>query len=384
MKKIKNYLNIFTAIFIVVFSILPSFGGNSQQTYIVKNTSGKEIETFTKDFAKSFNYEFASNFTDNSFYIFTETSKVNNFTVSTLQLSNDSEVTVTIPPLTKGNNAHDIAQTYIQYLLQTYSQAELKPKLTNIYKNEKEKQETVNQLKKQTMLNLVGNINTSKYAPIDPEFTENMDLIKNAIHNKGEKKLSYNVAWAGKIPEMYSVTKGTERLSYDSNGNLLFINTCISNAYPSVNYAYNYPEGLLVNFDIAFSENDIKSFDHTGEKLAYTDYMKNLQKKIVTNWTPPKTNTSSTIVALFKLNKMGEITNLKVLKSSGNPDCDDLALKAIKRAAPFNGLPPDSALNSIDICFTFNYNVQKAMGSKSLMAVSMLNLFNAIMLLSLL
>ncbi|MBD5402435.1 TonB family protein [bacterium] len=86
-------------------------------------------------------------------------------------------------------------------------------------------------------------------------------------------------------------------------------------------------------------------------------YMRELQRKIKMNWDPPKGNESKRVVLLFKIAKDGRLLSCSVFKSSGLPNADKAAINAVHLAAPFKPLPPDFKGQSIDIQFTFDYNV---------------------------
>lgn len=86
-------------------------------------------------------------------------------------------------------------------------------------------------------------------------------------------------------------------------------------------------------------------------------YMKELQRRIKMNWDPPKGNESKRVILLFSIARDGRLLNVKVHKSSGLPAADNAAIDAVKLTAPFRPLPPEFKGNSVDIQFTFDYNV---------------------------
>lgn len=86
-------------------------------------------------------------------------------------------------------------------------------------------------------------------------------------------------------------------------------------------------------------------------------YMKELQRRIKMNWDPPKGNESKRVILLFKISKDGRLLSVNVHKSSGLPEADNAAINAVKLTAPFKPLPPEFKGNSVDIQFTFDYNV---------------------------
>ncbi len=91
-------------------------------------------------------------------------------------------------------------------------------------------------------------------------------------------------------------------------------------------------------------------------------YMRELQRRIKMNWDPPKGNESKRVVLLFKIAKDGRLLSCSVYKSSGLPNADNAALNAVKLTAPFKPLPAEYKGQSIDIQFTFDYNVFGAAG----------------------
>lgn len=91
-------------------------------------------------------------------------------------------------------------------------------------------------------------------------------------------------------------------------------------------------------------------------------YMRELQRRIKMNWDPPKGNESKRVVLLFKIARDGRLLSVRVFKSSGIPNADRAALSAVELTAPFRQLPADFKGASIDIQFTFDYNVFGASG----------------------
>ena len=91
-------------------------------------------------------------------------------------------------------------------------------------------------------------------------------------------------------------------------------------------------------------------------------YMRDLQRRIKMNWDPPKGNESKRVVLLFKIAKDGRLLSCSVFKSSGLPSADKAAMNAVQLTAPFRPLPAEFKGQSIDIQFTFDYNVFGASG----------------------
>ena len=86
-------------------------------------------------------------------------------------------------------------------------------------------------------------------------------------------------------------------------------------------------------------------------------YMRELQRRIKMNWDPPKGNESKRVILLFKIAKDGRLLSVRVSKSSGIQAADKAAIGAVEMTAPFKPLPPEFKGQSVDIQFTFDYNV---------------------------
>lgn len=128
----------------------------------------------------------------------------------------------------------------------------------------------------------------------------------------------------------------------------------------------NLPENIskpAQNIDEKFQK-PIEKTQHIAQKSQtnsaepdFGPYMRELQRSIKQNWNPPKGNSSRRIVVLFKVAKDGKLLALKIYKSSGNIMADRAALKAVETTAPFRPLPEKFKGKSVDIQFTFDYNV---------------------------
>lgn len=96
--------------------------------------------------------------------------------------------------------------------------------------------------------------------------------------------------------------------------------------------------------------------------LDFGPYMNELQRRIKRSWRPPRGNESKRVIVVFKINRSGELSDLAIKVGSGFEPSDKAALVAVQTAAPFARLP-EGAPNSVDIEFTFDYNVFGANGS---------------------
>ncbi len=92
----------------------------------------------------------------------------------------------------------------------------------------------------------------------------------------------------------------------------------------------------------------------------FKPYMKDLQKKIKSNWSPKKYSQSKNIVTTFNVSKEGEIKDVEIIKSSGDDVFDADALNAISISAPVDKLPKEFKGDFVKIQFSFDYNVHRA------------------------
>ena len=89
-------------------------------------------------------------------------------------------------------------------------------------------------------------------------------------------------------------------------------------------------------------------------------YMKEVERRIKANWTPPNGGQSKKVVLLFTIARDGRLLSLKVVRSSGFKADDDAAIAAVKLTAPFRPLPAEYRGSSVDINFTFDFYASSA------------------------
>ena len=112
-----------------------------------------------------------------------------------------------------------------------------------------------------------------------------------------------------------------------------------------------------------FSKNNNTSSNFFGSErtnisnVDLAPYMKELQRRIKLNWNPPKANSTQKTVVSMKIAKDGRLISSKIKQSSGSPSTDRAALTAIELTTPFRPLPSNYNGQSVDIDFTFDYNV---------------------------
>ncbi len=113
------------------------------------------------------------------------------------------------------------------------------------------------------------------------------------------------------------------------------------------------------SFSSKSDDKPVNEPDNIEDGVDFGNYMRNVQKKIKSNWNPPKGNESKRVVLFFKITKNGDISEYSVKDSSGVPEVDEAAIEALKASAPFDKLPENYKKESVDVQFTFDYNVFK-------------------------
>jgi periplasmic protein TonB len=81
----------------------------------------------------------------------------------------------------------------------------------------------------------------------------------------------------------------------------------------------------------------------------YHWYLNNVQQKLERYWNPTSENRSVKVIVAFIIHQDGTISEPSISTSSGNSTLDNLALRAVKLAAPFGKLPPGFDGNQLDL-----------------------------------
>jgi len=87
-----------------------------------------------------------------------------------------------------------------------------------------------------------------------------------------------------------------------------------------------------------------------------TPYINELQRKIRWNWKPPVGEENKKVELFLRIAKDGKLVILNIKKTSLNPDIDNAATNAVKKAIPLSPLPSGFRKSYLDVVFTFDYN----------------------------
>lgn len=91
--------------------------------------------------------------------------------------------------------------------------------------------------------------------------------------------------------------------------------------------------------------------------IDFTDYIHHLESKIGLNWHPPEDYRDKKVETVMGIGPKGELLGYKILHSSGSPSSDKAAIKALKKAFPFEPFPAGYTKSSINVHFDFDYQV---------------------------
>lgn len=104
----------------------------------------------------------------------------------------------------------------------------------------------------------------------------------------------------------------------------------------------------------------LKQYSEIGDNPSEADfapYMRELQRRIKSNWHPPVNYDSKRASVFMKIDKAGNLVACSIYQSSGYKNVDKSVLDAVYKTAPFRRLPDEYNGKTVDIIFTFDYNV---------------------------
>ena len=99
-----------------------------------------------------------------------------------------------------------------------------------------------------------------------------------------------------------------------------------------------------------------ESLKPAEESVSEKQYITSVQQNIKEYWNPVKKTESYIIVVRFKVNKKGEVSDITIIKSSNDKEADQRAIIALEKSK-LPPLPPTWEKDTVDIQFTFNYNI---------------------------
>lgn len=85
-----------------------------------------------------------------------------------------------------------------------------------------------------------------------------------------------------------------------------------------------------------------------------SEYFAEIKRRVKGNWNPSFAVEEYTTFLAFDIQKNGQITGLRVTRSSGSEKVDRESLEAVQDSAPFAPLPPEFPLEAMKVQFSFN------------------------------
>ena len=83
-------------------------------------------------------------------------------------------------------------------------------------------------------------------------------------------------------------------------------------------------------------------------------YFAEIRRRVKRNWQPSYAAEDYTTFLTFAIQKDGQITDLRVSRTSGSEAVDRESIKAVQNSAPFAPLPANFPLEALEVEFTFN------------------------------
>ena len=91
----------------------------------------------------------------------------------------------------------------------------------------------------------------------------------------------------------------------------------------------------------------------------FSEYMNTLQEKIQRSWNPPEFEEDGSATVLFTITRQGDLVNTEIVESSNNPVFNESTIEALKKAAPFDKFPANTAKDALTIKYTFHTSIVK-------------------------
>lgn len=95
------------------------------------------------------------------------------------------------------------------------------------------------------------------------------------------------------------------------------------------------------------------------QDVLLSGYLNMLRREVDQQWLAKEPDATYRVMVAFSVSREGEVTALRILRSSGSSLRDQAALKAVQQAAPFAPLPARYRPSRVDVEFGFNNKVNR-------------------------
>jgi len=187
------------------------------------------------------------------------------------------------------------------------------------------------------------------------KYDQALTYAQEALHNDTQNAARQNKIGADYLAigrALLDQNKDSEALDYISKGVTLREKGLSSNN-PNLTESWNLMAKALRK---AGRASEAASYEEKSKDLQ-SKFMTVLQKKIKSQWSPPKQPTSNLTEVRFKLLANGEAKNIRVHQSSGNSLVDQEAIAAVGRGQPYEKFDSEDSNDNVHVEFTFQYNV---------------------------
>ncbi len=90
------------------------------------------------------------------------------------------------------------------------------------------------------------------------------------------------------------------------------------------------------------------------QDLNLSPYLAEIRRRVRRNWNPSQPSQNRHTILAFAIQRNGQITDLRIIQSSGSKTSDSESLEAVQKSAPFAALPPNFPRQQLKVQFNFN------------------------------
>jgi protein TonB len=96
---------------------------------------------------------------------------------------------------------------------------------------------------------------------------------------------------------------------------------------------------------------------NAGSDFPFAWYLQQVERKVFANWSQPAQGAEGQqVVIVFEIGRDGQVSRMRVEKSSGDARYDHAALRAVADANPLPHLPPEFKESMLRVHFGFTYS----------------------------
>lgn len=112
-------------------------------------------------------------------------------------------------------------------------------------------------------------------------------------------------------------------------------------------------EGRGIDGQLNPDRTEVEAGIDAAQDNLWGSYLSALNRTVDQNWQRVSVAATSRTRIQFRVDRQGQLTDLRVLQPSGDPQADQAALDAVRAAAPFAPLPQNASEEVLIVNFTF-------------------------------